>query len=110
MKVQDAIIYMEGRLTEAIKWLIRTEEYVDTGQMLYETHIKVDFSPPSQIKVRLVTTDYFKYVESYRENEMAVDTLVEMLYESDDFKICKDLLLQAYAEELKLKITKELTK
>ena len=110
MRVQDSILYTEERLTEAIKWLIRTEEYVDTGQMLYETHIKVDFSPPSQIKIRLVTTDYFKYIEANREDKMRVDTMIEMLYKSDDFKVCKELILQAYVEELKLKITKELTK
>lgn len=109
MRINDACQYTAERLTEKLKMEIRDESHVDSGQMLYYTRVNVVYNSQDKIDVWIDSTDYFKYVEAYRDRT-GQPPLLEMLLNSSEFADCKRIILAAIAEEKKEEIKKELTK
>lgn len=109
MKVNDACIYCQDKLTEKMKWEIRDEGHIDTGEMLYYTFIKVSYDQTGKIDIRIDSTDYFKYVEAARV-ETGRKPMIDILLDSQEFADCKQIILKAVAEEKKEQIKKELLK
>lgn len=109
MRINDACIYTEDKLTDKLKMEIRDESHVDTGEMLYYTRVKVVYNSQDKIDVWIDSTDYFKYVEAYRDRT-GQPPLLEILLNSQEFADCKQIILKAVAEEKKEQIKKELLK
>jgi hypothetical protein len=109
MRINDACQYTQDKLTEKMKWEIRDESHIDTGEMLYYTFIKVSYDQTGKIDIRIESTDYFKFVEAARV-ESGRTPMLELLLNSSEFADCKRIILAAIAEEKKEEIKKELLK
>jgi len=109
MRINDACQYTADRLTDKLKMEIRDESLIDTGEMLYYTRVKVVYNSQDKIDVWIDSTDYFKYVEAYRDRT-GQPPLLEMLLNSQEFADCKRIILTAIAEEKKEQIKEELLK
>ena len=109
MKVQDAIIYTQDKLTEKMKWEIRDEGHVESGEMLYYTFVKITYDGQGRIGISIESTDYFKYVEANRV-KTGRTPMIELLLNSQEFADCKQIILKAVAEEKMEEIKKQLLK